>query len=539
MYKQNRMRKANLVVAAFLAGTCVGSGWAQNGVLVERFQLIELPAKDGGESRAYAVNDIGQVIGWMAVGQTRHSAHWHNRVTTDLHGLVHFELKHPIFDQDRSEGYAISNGGQIVGTAWTMVDCDPSDVLATHAFVARPAVLTDLATPYPGDALTNLLTLGHPCIAHDSVATGISNKNHIVGWADRTDGVIHAFLVRPQGGRFSIDANQDFVNDLMIDLGIMSSAADPVSSAHAVNDLGYVTGYAYVTKADGTVAYHAYLLMPLDTDNDGVGDTWFMDANGNTSFEQSIANGGNGVNVLMLDLGTLGGTNSWGRDVNNNGLVVGESDFRSASGERVTRAFRWSAGTMMDLGTLRTDPNRGSSSASGVNDSGDIVGWAENDRSERRAFVYRNGQMQDLNTLLYLVDENGNSVTPTITLTEARDINADGVIVGWGAIKGSNGVATRAFLLSPVLVDPSVFDPNQNVPDGESPRPVTPGGATSPLFSSQTDFGPPTTGGTGGTGDGGGGPVAPAFGLCGAGALTFLPVMLVGLGWMRLGNRKR
>ena len=306
-----------------------------------------------------------------------------------------------------------------MGTARTEIECVGTKILITNAFILRPAVLTDLATPYPGDALTNMFTLGDPCTAHDSACTGISNANHIVGWADREDGVIHAFLVRPTTDEFFRDLDADLVNDLMVDLGTLASS-DPVSSATAANDQGQVTGYSYTLLADGTAGYHAFLVTPNDTDVDGVGDEWFVGA---------VAGG---VNSLMTDLGTLGGTNSWGRDINNNGLVIGESDVVVASGARYTHAFRHNLGQMTDLGTLRDDPTTGFSSAAAVNDSGQIVGWAEDEDRARRAFIFENGAMQDLNDLLYLVNDDGTTVVPSITLTEARDINADGVIVGWG-----------------------------------------------------------------------------------------------------------
>ncbi len=500
---------------AILGLALLASGPARAQELVRMYELIELQADNDAQSRAYAINNTGQAIGWIEVGELHHSAQWHNRVTTDLHGTVHFDLQHPLFDQDYSEAYHISNGGQIVGTARTAIECPPTFII-TNGFILRPAVLTDLATPYPGDALANLLTLGNPCAtAYDSAAVGISNSNYVVGWADRIDGVTHAFLVTPQDGQFVRDNNLDFVNDLMIDLGTLA-ASDPVSSATAVNDAGQVTGYSY-TLSDGTIgSYHAFLLTPADADANGVPDQWFT--------------GASGVNELMADLGTLGGSNSWGRDINNQGEVVGESDLEVSAGQHFTHAFYWHDGTMTDLGTLHGDPSAGFSAASAVNANGVIVGWAEDEQSERRAFIYENGQMTDLNTQLYLLNEDGSKITPTIVLTEARDINDDGVIVGWGAIKGSNGTRTRGFLLNPVLVDPQVLEANAvDQTAGET----TGGGSTgTPNYSSIPAFGPPddlTTPATDeqGTASPIAAPTAP--GLCGAQGLTLVPLTLLAL----------
>lgn len=530
---EGRFVRFGLVGMALGALAATGAASAQTG-LIPLYEFIELNAEGGGQTRAYAINDTGHVIGYVHAGELRHSAHWHNRVYTDLHGMVHFDLAHPLFSGDYSEAFAISNSGQIVGTARTTIDCPPEFVI-TNAFVVRPAVLTDLATPYPGDALANLMTLGNPCLtAYDSTATGISNANHVVGWADREDGVIHAFLVTPQGGQFVRDSDHDVVNDLLIDLGTLA-ASDPVSSATAVNDAGEVTGYSYTITTGGLSGYHAFKLTPIDSDGDGAPDQWFKDINGYQTFQASIDAGGTGVNILMTDLGTLGGPNSWGRAINNAGQVVGESDLYTADGEYFTRAALWSDGLITDLGTLRSDRSKGFSAASGINSKGQIVGWAENDNRERRAFIYENGTMTDLNTLLFLRNESGATIIPDIVLTEARDINEDGSIVGWGTLRG-NPNETRGFLLNPILVDPALLEPpeetDEDIPTGPDAR---------GSYTSKTDFGPPggtSPGGTGGPTDNGT-PTPAAPSLCGASVASVVPIMLLGLWWIKLTRRGR
>ncbi len=507
------------VIAVLAAPTA-----AQDAELVKLYQLTELTIEGGGNTRAYALNNTGQVIGYADVEGLRHSAHWHNEVATDLHGTVHFELQHPLFDQDYSEAFDISDADQVVGTARTAIKCAEETIIITNAFLLRPAVLTDLATPYPGDALTNLRTFGNLCIAYDSTATGISNANHVVGWADREDGSIRAFLVVPDSGDFYRDvlppAEDDFdfdgdgVNDLMVDLGTLAGS-DPVSSATAVNDFGQVTGYSYTIAANGRAGYHAFLITPLDTDDDTVGDTWFV--------------GAGGVNTLMTDLRTLGGVNSWGRDVNNDGIVVGESDVATVDGEDLTHAFRWEDGTMFDLGTLNSDASEGFSAASAVNSDGIIVGWAENDERQRRAFVYEDGEMQDLNDLLYLFDDEGVAQFSSLVLTEARDINDDGSIVGWGTVGAGAGASTRGFLLSPIWVDPEELEEMQA--DTMNDDSEVNGGTGGDAFSSPLIPGTPGNLGTAAVTDGDPNQpqTAPVGALCGAAAPALLPLTLLGM----------
>jgi len=114
-------------------------------------------------------------------------------------------------------------------------------------------------------------------------------------------------------------------------------------------------------------------------------------------------------------LGTLGGDESRAYGVSADGAVVvgwAEND----AGDR--RAFRWTAsGGMQDLGTLGGDESR----AYGVSaDGAVVVGWAENDAGRYRAFRWTaSGGMQDLGTL-------GGD------LSGARGVSADGsVVVGW------------------------------------------------------------------------------------------------------------
>jgi probable HAF family extracellular repeat protein len=466
----------------------------------------------------------------MESGSDRHAAHWHVETTTDLHGTVHFALDHPypLYELGYSEVYDISNADQIVGTARAEIDCPP-EIIITNAFLLRPAVLTDLASPYPGDALTNLRTLGNPCSgAWDSAATGISNSNHVVGWADREDGSTHAVLTVPADGQFYADDDADLVNDLIVDLGTLRGDTDPISAATAVNDLGVVTGYSYtlIESGDGDprAAYHAFIITPRDTDDDGIGDQWYRDTDGDSG------------NDLMQDLETLGGYNSWGRDINNDNQVVGESDTDPDDSDSytLTRAFLWEDGTMTDLGALADD---GFSAASAINDNGVIVGWAGNEDGQRRAFIYEDGQMTDLNDLVCTLTEDGITTVPGVTLTEARDINEDGWIVGWGDARTSSG-DTRGFLLIPI--DPSECEAQEEETDEEADDGDTATGEGSPTDDGDEIIGTPSNLAEGTDADTtDADDAAAAAGLCGFGAASLVPLTLLGLWLVKLSAGRR
>lgn len=90
----------------------------------------------------------------------------------------------------------------------------------------------------------------------------------------------------------------------------------------------------------------------------------------------------------VTDLGTLSGHDrSFGRDMNADGTVVGDSDL--FSDRNSTRAVRWAPnGTTTNLGLL---PGGTYSIAYGINDSGTIFGNANTAGDDNHGFVWRAG----------------------------------------------------------------------------------------------------------------------------------------------------
>lgn len=90
----------------------------------------------------------------------------------------------------------------------------------------------------------------------------------------------------------------------------------------------------------------------------------------------------------LIDLGTLGGSNSWAAAINERGQMVGVSDTKAGG----RHAFLWSRGRMIDLGTLGGPK----SNAYALNDRGQVVGWSSTAARKQHAFLWKNGKMVDL-----------------------------------------------------------------------------------------------------------------------------------------------
>ena len=164
----------------------------------------------------------------------------------------------------------------------------------------------------------------------------------------------------------------------------------------AINDAGQIAGY-FGTEPHADYADHRAFLL----------------TNGN-----------------LITLGTLGGRLTTALDLNNLGHVVG----RAHTSRGDARAFLYTGGDLTDLGTLAGGRQ---SAAHAINDSGQVVGASESAAGPQRAFLYSGGVLRDLNTLI--------STSSGWHLSEARDINNSGVIVGIGLRNGEQ----RGFLLKP------------------------------------------------------------------------------------------
>jgi probable HAF family extracellular repeat protein len=299
---------------------------------------------------------------------------------------------------------AINDAGVVTGGSCKVIQNANGFYTNLHPFRWANGVMTDL------DPTTTVETVGY----------GINSSSQIVGFFGDTMQIPgSAFLY--SGGTFT---------DLASILGSVSPASDINDSGLIVggrNTQGGETAYTYDPGA-GIVSTLPGLGGAVGVaeaaNNGGVLAGYATDA----SAQPHAVRWTGGT---ATDLGTLGGTYSYGFGINSAGDVVGQS---TITGNTSSHAFLYHDGTMSDLGTL----GGASSGAYGIDDSGDIVGWAWPASGGEHAFLYHDGVMADLNDRL--------PAGSGWVLLEARAINSLGQIVGIGRVNGGN---IRGFLLNP------------------------------------------------------------------------------------------
>jgi len=160
----------------------------------------------------------------------------------------------------------------------------------------------------------------------------------------------------------------------------------------------------------------------------------------NTSLPPLNPNGAHAVlwqpDGTPVDLGNLGGNAAnIATSINNNGVVVGSS----LSTDGTIHPFMWTSATgMRDLGAFQGSILTVTGCCHTINDAGQVVGFAIDPSFNMTAFVFQNGTITDMNTLLP-------QGSPWYLL-QASSVNNAGQIIGFGIINGE----VHAYLASPV-----------------------------------------------------------------------------------------
>src|SRR4051812_30425057 len=244
------------------------------------------------------------------------------------------------------------------------------------------------------------------------------------------------------------------------DLGTLGGSE---SFANGLNASGQVSGASYML---GDADYHTFLWKPTTANGASGTKTDLGTLGGSQSFGNALnatgqvtgesATTGNaadhaflwkpatpgGATGTMYNLGTLGGTNSHGYSLNATGQVTGDSDL---TGDATSHAFLWkpatpngTSGTMNDLGSLGGTESIGSA----INATGQVSGSSlTTGNATYHAFVWKpstpNGTTGTVHDLLTL----GGSES------FGGAINASGQVAGFSNTSGN--AAYHAYLWTP------------------------------------------------------------------------------------------
>jgi len=357
------------------------------------YEVFELGTLGGTVSGASAINNRGWVMGAANLpgDTTEHAALWIDGKLRDFHTLggPNSAVVWPSVK---------NNHGVIVGVSET-ADLNPLKEYWSCALAFFPSISGHICRGFEwkNEQMTELPTLG----GLNGVATGVNNREQIVGWAETS---FHDPTCNPpqvlqfEGVLYDREGNIHALPPL---------PPDEDSAATAINDQGQIVGISGIcaNAIGGYSAQHAVLWQ----------------------------------NGIPTRIGDFGGS-AWNTPtaINNRGEVIGFSDFQGDSDTKPNyHAFLWTKdGGIQDLGTLPGDKR---SIAWGINERGEIVGQSSGGPNGSHAVVWLNGVIHDLNALI---------APGSLTLVYANDVDASGQIVG-GAFDSKTG-QSPGFVAIPV-----------------------------------------------------------------------------------------
>lgn len=384
-----------------------------------------------------AINSVGDIVGRYSLNGVTHAfvlnSYAPSYTVTDL-GV----LPGGSFSQ-ASQGN--TDNGLIAGVA------DAPDG-SQHAVLWQYGQITDLATRGLGGS--------------NSLAVGLNGNGVVVGQAETEERDKEDFCGFGSGMRCVPFLWQNGVMNALPTLG------GPNGAVSTVNQAGVSVGLAQTARIDASCVApvtHSYqavawgpepgqirVLRPLPGDTVAVA-FWINDS-GQAVGTSGLCSNTNPTGIIVgphavlwdtdgtpFDLGSLGGTSDVSAVnvgtraiyIANNGIVSGAA---ALAGNKASHAFVWTRDAgMKDIGVLSGDDNSG---ALAVNDRGEAVGVSNDAKGDARAFLWRNGLMTDLNTLV--------PKDSPLYLLFAAGINDRGEIVGFGATPSGD---LHAFLATP------------------------------------------------------------------------------------------
>lgn len=269
-----------------------------------------------------------------------------------------------------------------------------------------------------------MVNLGMPAGYDRSFANRVNSSGQIVGGALSGDGSASSAL--------------RWVDGVMSDLGTFGGTQ---AAALGINDHGRIVGYAGLA---GNAAMRAFSWQ------NGSMSALAVPAWANETMAYDISNAGHIVGLaagpttsrpvmwqggVLTELPVPSGTRAGSATaVNGRGEAVGSYEISSGSASQA--AVLWRNGERIELGFLGSTQY---ALATDINDAGQVVGSAAGSWAGMTGFLWQNGTMHDLRSLLV-------ETFAGYQITAARGINASGQIAAVALIGGRE----TAVLLTPV-----------------------------------------------------------------------------------------
>jgi probable HAF family extracellular repeat protein len=353
-----------------------------------RYNFVPLGTLGGTNSGAISINNRSWISGFsfLAGNTTQNAALWLHGATQSL-GTAGGPNSAVDWPNHNDQGLIVG----ITETAALNPYNEPFSCLFFTGHVCQGFV-------WSNNVMTPLSTLG----GYDSYATDVNDWGQIVGWAETS--YQDPTCVLPQVFQFEAVIWEPWQHRIQ---QLAPYPGDSDTAATAINDGGQVVGISGACD----VAY------------------------GGTSAKNPVL----WQNGKVIRLATLGGTMfNTAAAINQSGEIVGWSDLPGDISAPNNHAVLWTRnGSLVDLGVLPGDKY---SLAYAINDFGQVVGQSIDANGNSRAFLWQNGTMVDLNTLV-------SSGTPA--LVYANDINDLGEIVG--AAYNQNTNVVLGFELTPAF----------------------------------------------------------------------------------------
>jgi probable HAF family extracellular repeat protein len=306
------------------------------------YTVIKLEGPSGStSSTATNINNAGQVIGYSSANDGSSQAVRWQGATMAATGLG-------TLGGGNSYGESINDAGRAIGTSNVLSRTDFSPTFWDGVMPTRLGAATDLGNVH-----------------------GINNAGDMVGIRSGPTDLYKIAVLWRGAAVIELSAQESYaaeINELGQIVGSVTSAVTGLAQATVWNNLA-PTELSALPGGAGSQA------RSINSTGQVVGDTTFL--SGNTPTYRATAWSGV-AGARPLDLGTLGGLDSFAEDINDAGQIVGASF--TANGE--FHAAMWDGGSIIDLNSFLSVDLFGAGwflqSALGINNNGWIAANAQN-----------------------------------------------------------------------------------------------------------------------------------------------------------------